>query len=268
VKAALEEHHHHISGEEHLDNEVDDYDIKFDKLISDYHNDKIHDAETNAQRTIPFTKSEFIYSCKLGCDLGENINESGLQNKDLMITMELISKPMTKDMTFETIGNDDVEASLKESKKRKNESQAFNSGRLSMGMPSGNLMIPNMSGPMASNASGPLGEEGDEMKTGFDGNMFKGSAKIMDPTPDKREGVYNESTGTIDSVLFSIWDVSSNDLRYKRIISYQIPHPPIDTDKKCYVSHQGDAVYWIGKQEGVGTKNSCLVVFDRFDFDF
>jgi hypothetical protein len=95
----LKAHFQVKTGDEHLDNEVDDYDIKFDKLISDYNNENMQDSATNSQRTIPFTKSEFIYACKIGWDLGKEENmTSELQDKNLMITMELISKPMEKNM--------------------------------------------------------------------------------------------------------------------------------------------------------------------------
>ena len=46
------------------------------------------DYKKEVTRTIPFTKTEFLYSCSLGSDT-EAIGE---KNKELLLTMELISK--------------------------------------------------------------------------------------------------------------------------------------------------------------------------------
>jgi hypothetical protein len=70
---------------------------------------------------------------------------------------------------------------------------------------------------------------------------------------------------TFDSVLISLWDIGGEGLRYKRIMSNLVPHPPVDKDLRCYLSHSGDAVYWLGKKSGV-EGDTCLVIFDKLEF--
>jgi hypothetical protein len=64
----------------------------------------------------------------------------------------------------------------------------------------------------------------------------------------ERGGVYNKDTNTIDATNISIWEVGGTEMRYNRIYSQLVPHPPMPSDKKCYLSHTGDAVYWLAQE--------------------
>ena len=66
----------------------------------------------------------------------------------------------------------------------------------------------------------------------------------------------------------SIWEIGGTLLRYRRVYSSLVPYPPIDEDRRCYLSHSESkkAVYWIAyKNKYLGEK--CLVVFNHIDFD-
>jgi hypothetical protein len=58
-------------------------------------------------------------------------------------------------------------------------------------------------------------------------------------------------------------------MRYNRVYSQLVPHPPFATDKKCYLSHTGDSVYWLGQEHDKDQNNkvvSNLVVFNIRDY--
>ena len=58
------------------------YDLNFSDLVKDYKDQK--------QCMIPFIKSEFIYACRLGDDT----TLPSLVNRQMLLTMELVQKPM------------------------------------------------------------------------------------------------------------------------------------------------------------------------------
>jgi hypothetical protein len=54
-------------------------------------------------------------------------------------------------------------------------------------------------------------------------------------------------------------------MRYNRVYTQLVPHPPLDSDRKCYLSHTGDAIYWLGQMHDKEQNNkvvSNLVVFN------
>ena len=99
--------------------------------------------------------------------------------------------------------------------------------------------------------------------------MFKNDPKKLLPDAENNlsKGVKNEITQTKDSVLISIWDIKGSQMRYRRMISTLVPHPPIIGDERCYVSHTGNAVYWIGYAEEFQGK-AKLIVYDHIFFDY
>ena len=71
--------------------------------------------------------------------------------------------------------------------------------------------------------------DGSEEENTFSGSMFHGdgeSQKLLEKH-GIQGGIENTAMGTIDSILISLWDIGGQSLRYKRITSNLVPHPPV-----------------------------------------
>jgi hypothetical protein len=77
-------------------------------------------------------------------------------------------------------------------------------------------------------------------------------------------GQKNEKTQSTDYVLISTWRIGMGQIRFSRIADVAIPYFPIETDKRFYCSHSGDALYFLTMKDG----KQCIVTVYLADFSW
>jgi hypothetical protein len=83
---------------------------------------------------------------------------------------------------------------------------------------------------------------------------------------DRQLGLVNPEAKTRDSVCISVWRIGGKKLRYSRLASVIIPFSPAPSDKRFYVSHTSDAIYYLGFDRESGDTNLVLVYLATLKF--
>ena len=108
-------------------------------------------------------------------------------------------------------------------------------------------------------------DDNSEEEREYDGDMFKNKPLNYALSDRTIRGEFNKKTESTEFSLISVWKIGGEHLRFSRIADVIVPFPPVSSNEskgRFYISHSGDALYYLALKSG----KECIVVVYLADF--